>query len=96
MTLTVHVITLLCLSSALSQNQEIRYCAPSAKTKAFAVVRHDGLSFNLDYVGNAKAAELMRKIGKKSRLTVVVTGVEISGHTIKVDSALAPSADTNS
>lgn len=67
------------------QNQEIRYCAPSAKTKYFAVVRHDGLSFNLDSVGNAKAAELTRKISKKSRFLVVVTG-EMNGHTIKVDS----------
>lgn len=67
------------------QNQEIRYCAPSAKTKSFAVVQHDGLSFNLDSDGNAKAAEFVRKVGKKSSFAVVIIG-EVSGHKIKVDS----------
>jgi len=67
------------------QNQEIRYCAPSAKTRTFAVVQHDGLIFNLDSVGNAKAAELVRKVGKKSRFAIVIMG-EVSGHEIKVDS----------
>jgi len=66
------------------QNQEIRLCSPGAKTKSFAVVQHDGLSFNLDSAGNAKAAEIVRKAAKKSSWTVVVTG-EISGNTIKVD-----------
>jgi hypothetical protein len=117
--LRVHLIALLCLSSApgyagtwsgtlvdskcyaneernvnpndtltavdRDQNQMIRYCAPSAKTKTFAVVRHDGLIFNLDSAGSVKAAELVRKVGKKSRFAVVVNG-EVSGHKIKVDS----------
>ena len=67
------------------QNQEIRLCSPGAKTKSFAVVQHDGISFNLDSAGNAKATEIVRKTGKNSSLAVVVTG-EISGKTIKVDS----------
>ena len=39
-------------------NLEIRLCSPGAKTKSFAVVQQDGLSFKLDAPGNAKAAEL--------------------------------------
>jgi hypothetical protein len=66
-------------------NLEIRYCSPSAKTKSFAVVRSDGPSLHLDSAGNAKAAELVPKTRKKSRLAVAVIG-EISGDTIKVDS----------
>ena len=67
------------------QNQELRLCSPGAKTKSFAVVQHDGVSFNLDSAGNAKAAEIVQKTDKKSSLAVVVTG-EMSGNTIKVDS----------
>ena len=119
MLFTMHLITLLCLSSAFAyagtwsgtlvdskcfaiaelnvnptdtlthvnrdQNQELRLCSPGAKTKSFAVVQHDGLSFNLDSAGNAKAAEIVRKPPKKSSFAVVVTG-EMSGSTIKVDS----------
>ena len=66
-------------------NRELRYCSPSAKTKFFAVVQSDGPSLKLDLAGNAKAADLVRKIGKKSLLTVAVTG-EISRNTIQVDS----------
>ena len=121
MLFTMHLITMLCLSSAFvyagtwsgtlvdskcfaiaelnvnptdtltyvdrDQNQEIRLCSPGAKTKSFAVVQHDGLNFNLDSAGNAKAAEIVRKPPKKSSLAVVVTG-EMSGNTIKVDSIL--------
>jgi hypothetical protein len=66
-------------------NREIRYCSPSAKTKLFAVVQSDGPSLKLDSAGNAKAAELVRNIGKKSPLAVAITG-EINRDTIKVDS----------
>jgi hypothetical protein len=48
-------------------------------------VQHDGLSFNLDSAGNAKAAEIVQKTAKKHSLAVVVTGV-MSGNTIQVDS----------
>jgi hypothetical protein len=67
------------------KNLEIRYCSPSAKTKSFTVVQHDGLSFKLDSAGNTKAAELVRKTGGKSLFTVAVTG-ELNRNTIKVDS----------
>ncbi len=67
------------------QNQEIRFCSPGAKTKVFAVVQHDGLSFKLDSLGNAKAIEILRKTVKKFPLAIVVTG-EMSGNTIKVNS----------
>ena len=65
------------------QNQELRLCSPGAKTKSFAVVQHDGRSFNLDSAGNAKAAELWRKTTKKPTMAVVVTG-EMNGKAIKV------------
>jgi len=64
---------------------EIRYCSPNQKTKSFTLVDHDGIDFRLDPAGNAKAAELLEKAGKKFVLEVSVTG-EISKGTIKVDS----------
>jgi hypothetical protein len=67
------------------RSQEIRYCSPSAKTKSFAVVQFDGLSFKFDSAGNAKAAALVPKTAKKSHLSVAVTG-EINRNTIAVDS----------
>lgn len=66
-------------------NLEIRYCSPNKKTKSFALVQPDGQSFIFDTVGNAKAAELVRKIGKKSPLGVVIRG-EMAGKMIQVAS----------
>jgi hypothetical protein len=66
-------------------NREISYCSPSAKTKSFAVVESSGQSFRLDPAGNAKAAELVARTGKKSRYAVVVAG-EMSKALVKVDS----------
>lgn len=70
------------------QNQEIRYCTAGSKTKSFAVVDSNGLSFALDPGGNAKAAEFVRSVGRKSRIAVVVTG-ELTNRTITVDSISA-------
>jgi hypothetical protein len=67
------------------QNQEIRNCSPGPKTKVFAIVQHDGVSFKLDSTGNAKALEIVRKTVKKFPLAILITG-EMSGNTIKVDS----------
>jgi hypothetical protein len=119
MTLTMHLVTSLCLFSGFSsaetlsgalvdskcydseernvnptdtltyvdrdRNLEIRLCRPRGKTKSFAVVTQDGLSFKLDSAGNAKAAELVRKTGKKSGYEVAVIG-GMSKHTIQVES----------
>jgi len=68
-------------------NQQIRYCSPNAKTKSFAVVLPEGMSLRLDSAGNAEAAQLVRKAGKKSRFVVAVTGTITKG-TVKVDSIL--------
>ena len=68
-------------------NQQIRYCSPNARTKSFAVVLPEGMSFRLDSAGNAEAAQLVRKAGKKSRFVVAVTGTITKG-TVKVDSIL--------
>jgi hypothetical protein len=67
------------------RNLEIRLCSPNAKTKSFAVVQPDGLSFQLDAAGNTKAAELIRQTGKGSVFTVAITGERMK-NTIKVDS----------
>jgi len=66
-------------------NLEIAYCAPNAKTKAFALVQPDGLSFKLDSDGNAKAVELVRRTAKRRRFSVTITG-ETNKGTLKVDS----------
>jgi hypothetical protein len=67
------------------RGQEIRYCSPTGKTKAFAIVDHDGYRFKLDVGGNTQAAELVQKTGKKPLYIVAVTG-EMKKKTIKVDS----------
>lgn len=66
-------------------NLEISYCHPRSKTKSFAIVTPDGRSIELDSAGNAKAAELVRQSGKKSRYEVAVVG-RISKHIMTVDS----------
>jgi hypothetical protein len=64
---------------------EIRYCAPRAKTKSFAVVQSDGRTLRLDSAGNAKASELVRSSTKRRLYYVDVNG-ERSGDEIKVES----------
>ena len=66
------------------RGEEIRYCSPNAKTKLFAVVQQDATSFELDPSGNAKAADLVRRTGKKQPFFVTVTG-ELKEHTVRVD-----------
>jgi hypothetical protein len=67
---------------------EIRYCLPSPKTKSFAVVQFSGQSFKLDSAGNAKAAEIVPKTTKKSRIHVTVTGQMVK-NVVSVDSIIA-------
>jgi len=67
---------------------EINQCAPNAKTKSFTVVERNGLSFNLDPQGNAKAAGLIPAAPRKGRIYVDVTG-EKSPDTVKVSSISA-------
>ena len=64
---------------------EIRYCSPTPKTKAFAIVDREWNRSDLDAGGNAKAADLVWRIGKKRETTVDVRG-QLSGGTIVVDS----------
>jgi hypothetical protein len=70
---------------ARDRNQQIRYCSPKTNTKTFAVVLDDWTRLKLNSSGNSKAAELVRKTGKKSPFLVVVSG-EASGEIVKVDS----------
>ena len=70
--------------------EEILYCSANAKTRTFTIVLREGRSFRLDAPGNAQAAQLVRKIGKRSLFIVAVTGV-LNKSTIKVDSiSIAP------
>ena len=66
-------------------NAPIRYCAPTAKTKGFAIVLKDASSLNLDQAAYSKAAELVSKAGKQDIYPVTITG-EKNRKTIKVDS----------
>jgi hypothetical protein len=55
-------------------NREVRYCAPKPHSKIFAIVLPDWDSRKFDPTGNTRAAELVRRAGKKSLLEVTVTG----------------------
>jgi hypothetical protein len=61
----------------------LRVCAATARTRAFAIVQHDGTSVGLDADGNQKAHELVMKRGKMSQYEVNVTGDMIQ-NTLKV------------
>lgn len=67
---------------------EIRYCSPHAKTRNFAVVRADWTALQFDPAGNAKAADLVRKVGRRKRFEVVVNG-ELEQRSIRVVSIAA-------
>jgi len=64
---------------------QIRYCVPKAKTKAFAIVLEDWSPLKFDPSGNAKAAALVAKIGRKPFLRVNVSG-ELNNGVITVQS----------
>lgn len=64
---------------------EVRYCAPKARTKVFAIIRSDDVSVPLDSAGNARAAELVRQAPSKGPYYVVVSG-EMHNRTIAVNS----------
>ncbi|MEI9972254.1 MAG: hypothetical protein WDO73_09495 [Ignavibacteriota bacterium] len=66
-------------------NLVLRQCSPGEKTKAFAVVLASWDSLKFDPVGNAKAAEIVKNLDKKTAVQVVVTG-ERAKSTIRVDS----------
>jgi hypothetical protein len=70
-----------------NRGAEVRYCAPNAKTKSFAVIDRDGQSFKFDRAGNAKAADLVKVTGKKLLWPVNVSG-ERERNELKVDSIL--------
>jgi hypothetical protein len=61
------------------RSSEIAYCSPNVKTQSFAIVLNDGASWKLDSSGNAKAAMLVQKTGKKSAYVVNVTGAANHG-----------------
>lgn len=56
------------------KGQMVRYCAPKTKTKSYGIVGEDGNLYRLDPAGDAKAADLVRNVGKKRMLEVAVSG----------------------
>ena len=64
---------------------EIRYCHPTAKTKSFALVDHDGQLWKLDASGESQAHELLQN---QKIFSVTVNG-EAEKKTIRVAS-MAP------
>jgi hypothetical protein len=70
------------------RDSEIRYCLPSSKTRTFAVVQQNGQSITLDSNGNAKAAAIVPKTSKKSRIHVTVNGQK-ADHEVRVESIVA-------
>jgi hypothetical protein len=64
---------------------ELRYCHPTPKTKAFAVVQTDWSRIELNSAANGKAADLVRRSGKVPILRVTVTG-ELRNNVVNVDS----------
>lgn len=71
--------------SGRDMQYSLRYCAPNAKTKTFAVVANDWNPIFLDAAGNARASELARQAGKQCPIEVTVTG-QMDKDTVKVDS----------
>lgn len=70
-------------------NMDVRLCAPNARTSVFAILPPDGDDMlTLDPVSNAKAAEFVRSVGRKSPLYVTVEG-EINKNTIDLKSIVA-------
>lgn len=65
---------------------QARYCHPTGKTKTFVFMQQDGLDFRLDDAGNAKAAELVRDVGKKAASSSLNIAGEKSGNLIRVTS----------
>jgi hypothetical protein len=65
-------------------SRPIRYCAPTAKTKAFTFVQQDGSAVDLDAAGNQKAMDFVAKTGKQSRYWVSVIG-EMTQNVLTVD-----------
>ena len=70
------------------RSSEIRYCAPSAETKSFALILSDSQSIPLDSAGNQKATELIRGARKKAALAVMIMG-QSNGRVLQVDSIVA-------
>ena len=71
--------------SGRDMQSAVLYCAPTVKTKTFAVVQDDWDILQLDAAGNVKAADLVRKTGKQRLIEVNLTG-EKNKSRVKVDS----------
>jgi len=67
------------------RNLEIRFCAPSPKTKSFVIVPADGVGLQLDSAGNGRAADVVRNAGKEPIYRVAITG-NLAQNMLHVDS----------
>jgi len=61
-------------------------CAPSGRTKTFAVVLSDSSALRFDAAGNTKAAELVKNSGGKRRRVRVAVAGDADRDTIRVSS----------
>jgi len=66
------------------RGRAVRYCAPKASSKSFAVVQHDGSTVALEPAANPKVLEFLQKAGAKNTYKVHVAG-NMSGDVLKVD-----------
>lgn len=71
--------------SGRDMEYSVRYCAPNAKTRKFAVVEDDWNVLRLDAAGNAKAADLVRQAGRRRPIEVRLIG-QIDRNRVKVES----------
>ena len=70
------------------RNEEVRLCAPNAKTKTFAVIPPDGIGLTLDANGGATAAALVKTQPGHKVIRVTVSG-ERTRNSIQVSSLAA-------
>ena len=64
---------------------EIRQCAPAAKSRSFAIVTRDGISYKLDPAANSRVVALLQSSSAKRPIEVTVEGSK-SGNVLTVDS----------
>jgi len=67
------------------RDYEIRVCAPSAKSKEYKIVDHDGQSLKLDPAANSKVVQALGANRLKKPVAVTIEGTR-TGKSIQVDS----------
>lgn len=68
------------------RNLEVSLCAPTEKTKSFAVIPPDGIALKLDAAGDNMASQLVRTAPRHKPIAVAVTGERDYSNTVQVTS----------